>query len=123
MRKIFLLFLAIFVVGLTSCDKEDLLGKSATVNVTVMKNGTLKNGVTVYMFDSQSINTSSSFFKPNFSKSSSVTENGIATFSISGEEFFDEQETFYFAVFEGNKYWNTSTTIKKGDSKNLTINY
>ncbi len=124
MKKVFLLFVSIAMISFTSCSKEDILGKDAKVKVKVTKLGIPQNGVTVYMFDSFSINTSENFFKPVHADDSSVTEDGIATFNIGAEKFEGKKQyTFYFAVFEGDYYYKTAATIEKGETKTLKINY
>ncbi len=125
MKKVVFLFLAISTIALTSCSKEDILGKGATVKVTVKKLGLIKSdGITVYMFDEQKIDTSDNFFKPIHADESSVTENGVATFEIGGEYFIgDNQKTFYFAIFDGDYYYKTATTIKQGETKKVSISY
>ncbi len=120
MRKVFLLFVSIAIVGFTSCSKEDILGKDAKVKVKVTKFGIPQNGETVYMFDS----LKKEFFRPFFAKDESVTENGVATFYIGAEKFGNKkQKAFYFAIFKGGYYYKVATNIEKSETKTVEINY
>lgn len=98
--------------------------ETAQVNVKVLKNGQPSNGTTVYLFDSES-GPSSSLFKPFYSFKSVVTENGVAPFELKEIDLnIDSQTTFYFAVFDKNEKLLAyqGVTVKKGETKTITIN-
>ncbi len=124
MKKVVLLLVSIMMISFTSCSKENILEKDTKVKVKVTKSGIPQNGEVVYMFNSQEINTSDSFFDPIFSDYSSVTEEGIATFYISADKFVGEkQKVFYFAIFKGDYFYKVATNIEKGKTKTLKISY
>lgn len=124
MRKIFLVLLSILMIGLCSCKKEKSI---SIVKVHVLESGHSKSGITVCMFESNK-GASTSFFTPFHSDKKVVTESdGIATFELQEVhdlEVIDNQTTLYFGVFNNTDLLlgKGSTTIKKGETKSITIN-
>jgi len=126
MKRLYFLF-SIFSLVLiaSSCGKDDNVG--AFAKIEVKQGGVAQSGVTVYMFTEQTGPTTS-FFKPFHSRKSVVTESdGIATFEL--QETFDlntidTQTTLYFGVFGQNDIilGSAAITIKKGETKTVTIN-
>ncbi len=104
---------------LSSCSKDDEAVVSIA-QITVTENGSLKSGITVYMFG-DSEGPSTNFFTPTFSDKTVVTENnGVATFDL--QEIFnlnviDSQTTLYFGVFDNNRNSLGSTAITERQSK------
>lgn len=120
-----LIVLSILLLSILSCKKDELA--TTTANITLLENGVGKDGVTVYMFsDKRGPNTP--FFKPLSASKGIITENGgVASFDlnkISDLEVIDKQTTLYFGVFDvnNNVLGKTAITIKKGETKNSTIN-
>ena len=124
MKKTFFLFSVILILGLTlnSCEKQS---KTATVEVKVTQNGTVKSGTTVYMFSSQK-GPSTSFFSSFFADKQVVTgSDGVATFELQEVydlEVIDTQTTLYFGVFNGETVLGQSAvTIKTRETKTIEI--
>ncbi len=126
--------MALSVFALNSCSDDDDNTSSTTstiVKIKVTKAGKVASGVTVCLFDSDS-GPGTPFFTPFSAKKKVVTEsNGIASFNL--QEVYDlnvidKQTTFYFGVFEGKDtdpvvLGKTAVTIKKGDTKEGSINF
>lgn len=129
--KLLSIILASFTLfSVVSCRKDgdgiSINTKTTSqVNVKVLKNGRPSNGTTVYLFDAKR-GPHSSFFTPFHSFKSVVTENGIAPFEFKKIDLnvIDSQTTFYFAVFDENEELLAyqGVTIKKGETKTITIN-
>jgi len=127
MKKLFYFFAILTIFGLTfsSCEKEEKA--AATAKVEVKQSGQAKAGVTVYMFKNLK-GPSTNFFKPLHADRQSVTESdGIATFELKETfdlEIIDTQTTLHFGVFQNDVVLGqTSLTIKKGETKTVTIAY
>ncbi len=130
MKKVFLLFVSIAMIGLTSCkEDEDKTPKVASVvNVKVTKAGKEKAGVTVCMF-SEKKGFGTQLFQPIHADKKIITEgNGVASFDLQevfNLDIIDTQTTFYFGIFtDGDSpkvLGKTAVTIKKGETKNVEI--
>ena len=127
MKKIFYLT-CILATALSFCGCKKDEAKTLA-EVTVMERNAPKPGVTVYMFGSRK-GPGTTFFEPFFADKTVVTEsNGVATFEL--QDVFDldavsTQTTLYFAVFSGSStsatvLGQTAVTIKKGETKTVTI--
>lgn len=125
-----IIFASFSLLTTVSCrkDNDDFSinnkNETAQVNVKVLKNGKLVNGSTVYLFKS---GPSSGFFSPFYSNRSSITEDGVAVFDLKNTfdlEVINSQTTLYFAVFDNNKnlLGYSGVTIRKGETKTITIN-
>lgn len=110
--------------GLMSCSNPS--SEHATVNVTVTKSSQPVSGETVYYFRSQIYNLYG--YDKFFAEKQQVITNSedVATFTL-GESQLDfamsDQESFYFATFDkdDNVTGNTALTIRKGETKDITI--
>ena len=97
------------------------------MEVQVVKSYVPQSGVSVYMFDDISWNSSTSFRTPILADKTVITDNaGIATFELRDTDlnFVDSQTTFYFATFEDGTdkiTGQSAITIKKGETKQVTI--
>ncbi len=122
--------MALSVFALNSCSDDDNIS-STMVKIKVTKMGKVASGVTVCLFDSHS-GPGSSFFTPFHAKKKVVTEsNGVASFDLQEVHdlnIIDKQTTFYFGVFKGEDtnpqiLGKTAVTIKKGETKEGSINF
>ena len=125
-KSVWLLPLLAMLLVLNSCDKEG----SAVVKVKVTTATLIplpRSGVTVHMFGSRK-GPSTLFFMPFHSDKDVVTESdGVATFELRKTDL-NGQTTFYFGVFQGsntsrNYLGMASVTIKKGETKEISIMY
>lgn len=129
MKKVFfMLMAAVCMLGMTACQGQGANKGGATVEITVNKAGKPVVAETVYQFSSQLYNQPS-FIQPIHAKKQAVTnENGVATFELQATfdlEIIDEQTTLYYVVFAEDKETvagKTAVTIKKGETKQATIN-
>lgn len=120
---------AIFLLGFTSCNKDDddapLLG--AKIFVTVENAlGSPEAGKTVYLFKDEEITNDTPI--ADAKKQVITNEDGIAEFSLNLTELniFESQTSLYFGVFYtvADKNYvagSTAITVKRGDSKKLDI--
>jgi hypothetical protein len=111
-------------ISFSGCKKEEK-EKGATAKVLVTEKGQPKTGVTVYMFNKNQ-GPGTSFFTPFYAKRQSITESdGVATFELQDTfdlENIDTQTTLYFGVFSNDRVLGqTAMTIKKGETKTVTI--
>lgn len=118
-NKLFLCFIALITFGLYSCEDTISVGVPATITINVRDYGQPLPNAKVYMFEDNH-DPSSSFFKPFYADTTALTNHyGAAVFT---PEVFDDIETFYFAVFDGNEclgYVQVSTS--GGDTRSADL--
>ena len=125
MKKfIVILLTAVFGLSLNSCNP--FTDSKAIVNVKVTKAGVPQADITVYMFTSSTWNKQEKQL-PTYSSKQIITDSEcIAVFDLATMdlELTETQSTFFFATFseDGKKITGqTACTIKKGETKDLTI--
>lgn len=122
MKRLFQLLavFAIMCVGLASCDEDAFDREDAFVTVTVTEAGEYVHGIKVYMFEKDH-SPGSSFFKPFYADDKAVTgRDGSAEFSF--DIFVRDNETYYFAVFDGDEcLGSVRVSISGGESKRVNI--
>ena len=128
MKKVLLILLTV-VFGLTFVGCESKGGKTA-IEVQVVKSNEPQSGVSVYMFKENSWINSTAFRTPFYADKTVVTDHaGVARFELLdvvdlNPELINPQTTFYFATFKDGTdtmTGQTAVTIKKGETKQVTI--
>ena len=122
MRKIQILLVALAAVVMTSC----MFKTEATVDVEVTKNNQPQSGVVVWKM--HYIGVGGVQFKQNYTVSATTNAAGVAHFDLKSPDDFapssvgaQDEETFYFAVFDANDelLGSVSQKVKTGDK--LTV--
>ena len=122
MRKIQILLAALVAVVMSSCTFKT----EATVDVEVTKNNQPQAGVVVWKMHYKGIGGAQ--YKQNYTASATTNAAGVAHFDLKSPDDFapssvgaQDEETFYFAVFDANEelLGYVSQTVKTGD--NLTV--
>lgn len=105
----------------TGCSKKN----AATIEVQVLNAGKAQVGVQVYMYDGL-LGDAFLESKVHASKNIATDENGVAEFSISSNDFgaASDQATFVFETFDEDEEvtGKVATSIKKGETKKITLN-
>lgn len=123
MRKIQILLAALVAVVMSSCVQ---FKTEATVDVEVTKNNQPQAGVVVWKM--HYIGVGGVQFKQNYTASATTNAAGVAHFDLKSPDDFapssvgaQDEETFYFAVFDANEdlLGYVAQTVKTGD--NLTV--
>ncbi|MBN1112336.1 MAG: hypothetical protein JXA53_05410 [Bacteroidales bacterium] len=130
MKKILNLLLVLsFVVGMSSCKKDDENPNTKVVITVKDALGKVKPNTTVHMLDEAASETLGN--NPIFAMKSVVTDdNGVATFEL--QELFDldvtaTQTTLYFTIFEKSSFTTykvlatAGVTIKRGETINKEL--
>lgn len=122
MKRLFQLLavIAMMSVLFASCDEDAYDREDAFVTVTVTEGGEYVHGVKVYMFEKDH-SPGTSFFKPFHADDKAVTgRDGSAEFSF--DLFVRDNETYYFAVFDGDECLGSArVSISGGESKRVNI--
>lgn len=122
MRKIQILLAALVAVVMSSCTFKT----EATVDVEVTKNNQPQAGVVVWKMHYKGIGGVQ--YKQNYTASATTNAAGVAHFDLKSPDDFapssvgaQDEETFYFAVFDANEdlLGYVAQTVKTGD--NLTV--
>lgn len=123
MRKIQILLVALAAVVMSSC----MFKTEATVDVEVTKNNKPQAGVVVWKM--HYIGVGGVQYKQNYTASATTNAAGVAHFDLKSPDDFapssvgatDEEETFYFAVFDANEdlLGSVAQKVKTGDK--LTV--
>ena len=122
MRKIQILLAALVAVVMSSCTFKT----EATVDVEVTKNNQPQAGVVVWKM--HYIGVGGVQYKQNYTASATTNAAGVAHFDLKSPDDFapssvgaQDEETFYFAVFDANEdlLGYVAQTVKTGD--NLTV--
>ena len=118
-NKLFFCLIALITFGLYSCEDTISVGVPATITINVRDYGQPLANAKVYLFEDNH-DPSSAFFKPFYADTTALTNHyGVAVFT---PEVFDDIETFYFAVFDGNEclgYVQVSTS--GGDTRSADL--
>lgn len=122
MRKIQILLAALVAVVMSSCTFKT----EATVDVEVTKNNRPQAGVVVWKM--HYIGVGGVQYKQNYTASATTNAAGVAHFDLKSPDDFapssvgaQDEETFYFAVFDANEdlLGYVAQTVKTGDK--LTV--
>ena len=122
MRKIQILLAALVTVVMSSCTFKT----EATVDVEVTKNNQPQAGVVVWKM--HYIGVGGVQYKQNYTASATTNAAGVAHFDLKSPDDFapssvgaQDEETFYFAVFDANEdlLGYVAQTVKTGDK--LTV--
>ncbi len=122
MRKIQILLAALVAVVMSSCTFKT----EATVDVEVTKNNQPQAGVVVWKM--HYIGVGGVQYKQNYTASATTNAAGVAHFDLKSPDDFapssvgaQDEETFYFAVFDANEdlLGYVAQTVKTGDK--LTV--
>ena len=122
MRKIQILLAALVTVVMSSCTFKT----EATVDVEVTKNNQPQAGVVVWKMHYKGIGGVE--YKQNYTASATTDAAGVAHFDLKSPDDFapssvgaQDEETFYFAVFDANEdlLGYVAQTVKTGDK--LTV--
>lgn len=122
MRKIQILLAALVAVVMSSCTFKT----EATVDVEVTKNNQPQAGVVVWKM--HYIGIGGVQYKQNYTASATTNAAGVAHFDLKSPDDFapssvgaQDEETFYFAVFDANEdlLGYVAQTVKTGDK--LTV--
>ena len=122
MRKIQILLAALVAVVMSSCTFKT----EATVDVEVVKNNQPQAGVVVWKM--HYIGVGGVQYKQNYTASATTNAAGVAHFDLKSPDDFapssvgaQDEETFYFAVFDANEdlLGYVAQTVKTGDK--LTV--
>ena len=122
MRKIQILLAALVAVLMSSCTFKT----EATVDVEVTKNNQPQAGVVVWKMHYKGIGGVE--YKQNYTASATTDAAGVAHFDLKSPDDFapssvgaQDEETFYFAVFDANEdlLGYVAQTVKTGDK--LTV--
>ena len=122
MRKIQILLAALVAVVMSSCTFKT----EATVDVEVTKNNQPQAGVVVWKM--HYIGVGGVQYKQNYTASAPTNAAGVAHFALKSPDDFapssvgaQDEETFYFAVFDANEdlLGYVAQTVKTGDK--LTV--
>ena len=122
MRKIQILLVALAAVVMSSC----MFKTEATVDVEVTKNNQPQAGVVVWKM--HYIGVGGVQYKQNYTASATTNAAGVAHFDLKSPDDFapssvgaQDEETFYFAVFDANDelLGYVSQKVKTGDK--LTV--
>ena len=122
MRKIQILLAALVAVVMSSCTFKT----EATVDVEVVKNNQPQAGVVVWKMHYKGIGGVE--YKQNYTASATTDAAGVAHFDLKSPDDFapssvgaQDEETFYFAVFDANEdlLGYVAQTVKTGDK--LTV--
>ena len=122
MRKIQILLAALVAVVMSSCTFKT----EATVDVEVTKNNQPQAGVVVWKM--HYIGVGGVQYKQNYTASATTNAAGVAHFDLKSPDDFapssvgaQDEETFYFAVFDANEdlLGYVAQPVKTGDK--LTV--
>lgn len=118
-NKLIYCLLALLCVSFWACEDVDVVGTPATIRVKVMDYGRPLTNAKVYMFEDNH-QPGSSFFTPFFADTTAITNNyGTAIFY---PEVFNDIETFYFALFEGEECIGyTEVNTSGGDTRDVEL--
>ena len=125
MRKIQILLAAFVAVVMSSCVQ---FKTEATVDVEVTKNNQPQAGVVVWKM--HYIGVGGVQYKQNYTASATTNAAGVAHFDLKSPDDFapssvgaQDEETFYFAVFdkEESLLGYTTVTVKTGDKLTAKI--
>jgi len=125
MNKIKILFAALVAVMMSSCVQ---FKTEATVDVEVVKNNQPQSGVVVWKMHYKGIGGVQ--YKANYTASATTNSAGVAHFDLKSPDDFapssvgaQDEETFYFAVFdkEESLLGYTTVTVKTGDKLTAKI--
>ena len=122
MKKFQILLVALAAVVMSSC----MFKTEATVDVEVTKNNKPQAGVVVWKMHYKGIGGVQ--YKQHYTASATTNAAGVAHFELKSPDDFapssvgaQDEETFYFAVFDANDelLGSVSKKVKTGD--NLTV--
>lgn len=125
MNKIKILFAALVAVMMSSCVQ---FKTEATVDVEVVKNNQPQSGVVVWKMHYTGVGGVQ--YKQNYTASATTNGAGVAHFDLKSPDDFapssvgaQDEETFYFAVFdkEESLLGYTTVTVKTGDKLTVKI--
>ncbi len=120
-RILFAMVVATSAILMTGCATKE----QATVHVKVTTAlGAAVSGETVYQFD-QTTKDVHGLTTKMFAEATAVTDSeGVAEFSLKSLDFgVDDRVTLYYVTYDnkGSINGQTAVTVKKGESKDLTL--